>query len=60
MSKFRFYITDLFHGRVVGTDDEKNASDHAVCEDFFVVDTETGQWLTGEGREEVQEVGHDL
>jgi hypothetical protein len=47
--KFRFYITDLFRGEVVGTDDSEAAAQSAKCEDFFVVDALFGKWLTANG-----------
>ena len=54
--KFRFYVTDLFQGSVVGTDSEEQAKNLAGCEDYFVVDTEHGVWLTPSGEElEIQE-----
>ena len=55
MSTFRFYIADLFNGHVVGTNDEAKAADYASSEDYFVVDSQTGEWLTPEGVEEVTE-----
>lgn len=56
MAKFRFYITDLFDGRIVGTDSADQAQMLANCEDYFVVDTETGEWLTPDGPVAVTEV----
>ena len=47
--KFRFYITDLFDGKIVGTDSEDAAREHANCPEFFVVDTDSGMWLTEDG-----------
>ena len=44
--KFRFYITDLYDGCIKGTDDPEAARAFAECEDYFVVDAETGSWLT--------------
>jgi predicted Fe-Mo cluster-binding NifX family protein len=43
--KFRFYITDTYDGCIKGTNDPEAARAFAECEDFFVVDTETGRWL---------------
>jgi hypothetical protein len=51
--KFRFYVADLGQGMIVGTDSPEEANDLAQCEDYFVVDTETGEWLTPYGREPV-------
>ena len=44
--KFRFYITDLVDGDIKGTNDEELARQYAYSEDFFIVDTETGMWLS--------------
>jgi hypothetical protein len=53
--KFRFYITDLFDGNIKGTDDESTAANYAGSADFFIVDTETGEWLTENGgRQEIE------
>lgn len=43
--KFRYYITDLMRGCIVGTNETKEAESVALCEDYFVVDTETGEQL---------------
>ena len=52
---YRFYITDTFDGDVKGTDNEEWAKSIALSPDFFVVDTETGEWLSEDGdRREVQ------
>lgn len=48
--RFRFYVTDLFEGQIIGTDDPKVAADFAKSEEHFVVDTETGKWLTSDGK----------
>ena len=47
--KFRFYITDLNNGLVSGTNDRDLAADVSLSEDFFVVDSETGMWLSANG-----------
>lgn len=47
--KFRYYITDLFNGQISGSNNEDQAKELAQCEEYFVVDTETGQWLTPNG-----------
>lgn len=47
--KFRYYITDLFEGAVTGTDNTEHAEAFACSEDWFVVDSETGEWLQPEG-----------
>jgi hypothetical protein len=43
--KFKYYITDLFDGSIVGTNDETKARDYTVSDDHFVVDAERGVWL---------------
>lgn len=43
--KFRFYITDLFADCMRGTNDPETARNYAEAADFFVVDSETGEWL---------------
>jgi hypothetical protein len=47
--KFRFYVTDLTNGSVSGTDDPDLAADVSLSEDFFVVDSESGMWLSANG-----------
>lgn len=47
--KFRYYITDLHSGSIVGTNDTEIATKLSGSEDFFVVDTETGEWITPNG-----------
>ena len=37
---FRYYITDTFNGRVLGTNDDKVARKLAKCEEYFVIDVE--------------------
>ena len=54
--KFRYLIVDTFEGAPLGTNDRARALECAACEDFFVVDTETSQWLLpGEFAEDIQE-----
>ena len=43
--KFRYYITDLHQGNVVGTNSEEMAKSLATSEDYFVVDSVEGRWL---------------
>ena len=49
MAKFKYYITDIINGEVVGTDDRDLATNYAESEDFFVVDAEAGQWIQTDG-----------
>ena len=44
--KFRYYIIAPFDGNIQGTDDTVVATNFSLCEDWFVVDAETGEWLT--------------
>ncbi len=44
--KFRYYITDIYQGEILGTNSSETAESLADCEDYFVVDSETGKWLT--------------
>ena len=54
--KFRFYITTLFDGAIKGTDSEESALSFSKSEDFFVVDTKTGEWMVQGGRLPVEEI----
>lgn len=45
MAKYRYYITDMFQGAIVGTDNEQAAHDHSLTEESFVLDTQEGKWL---------------
>ena len=49
MPKFAYYITNLYAGKVEGTNDRAVAESFTQCEDFFVVDAELGQELTPDG-----------
>ena len=58
--KFKYYITDIFDGRVKGTNLESVAKEFACCEDFFVVDAENGYWMQEGGAvSEIQNVISD-
>ena len=57
--KFKYYITDISNGEVLGTNQEDVAKALAKSEEFFVVNSETGVWLLYDGRvEPVQETAH--
>ncbi len=57
MAKFRYYITNTYSGMVEGTNSEDRAEEIAGCEDYFVVDSQTGEWLHSDGhRVPVKEV----
>lgn len=53
---FRYYITDTFNGCIKGTDNTKEAENFALCEEYFVVDTESGEWITPDSRIKIEEV----
>jgi hypothetical protein len=42
---FRYYITCLFSGGILGTDEEAVAIGYAQTEDAFVVDTQNGMQM---------------
>lgn len=46
---FRYYITNTFDGCIEGTDSTEDANDFAQSEDFFVVDSQTGEWMHPDG-----------
>lgn len=52
--KFRYYITDLHEGHIVGTDDEEKARELSTSEDYFVLDASTGEWMNIDGRTPVE------
>lgn len=43
--KFRYYIVDELNGDVKGTNDTEVAENLSRADDFWVIDTETGQYL---------------
>lgn len=46
--KFRYYITDTLDGSIKGTSIKEVAKTYSESEDFFVVDSETGEWFTAD------------
>jgi hypothetical protein len=52
---FRYIITNTFEGCLQGTNDEQTAKQFAVCEDFFVYDTATHEWMVGDNRHKLEE-----
>jgi hypothetical protein len=55
--KFRYYVTDLTDGSVKGTNSTKDADNLSYSEDFFVVDSETGEWLVADGeRHDIEDI----
>ena len=57
--KFRYYITNPFTGRVEGTNSEEDAKNFANCEDYFVIDSESGKWMLPGGETEEVENASD-
>lgn len=55
--KFRYYITNTFNGCLEGTNSTKEAEELAQCEDFFVIDSQDGVWLTPDGAQKVLKYG---
>jgi hypothetical protein len=55
--KYRYYITDLFAGAIVGTNDKDVADSYALSEDNFVVNAQSGTWMNPYGEQTIKEVG---
>lgn len=54
--RFRYYITNLHEGKIEGSNSIDVAENFSNSEDYFVVDSETGQWMQPDGgRVEVQD-----
>lgn len=49
MNKFKYLIADINEGEISGTNDESVAIDFSLSEDYFVLDTESGEWLQATG-----------
>ena len=43
--KFKYYVLDTMDGQVFCTNSDEEASAFSNSEDYFVVDTSTGEWL---------------
>jgi len=55
--KFRYYITDIGTGCIFGSNNTEGVKELSASEDYFIVDTETNQWLTVDDTEEtIQEL----
>ena len=54
--KFRYYITDMHSGSIHGSDSAEVAASLRHSEDYFVVDTETGMWLTSGDDVDIQNI----
>ncbi|MBK8184744.1 MAG: hypothetical protein IPK63_18455 [Candidatus Competibacteraceae bacterium] len=53
--KYRYYITDLIEGVVVGTNSRAIADHFAASDDYFVVDAQNGLWLQSDEEFEINE-----
>jgi hypothetical protein len=53
---FRFIIVDQFDGCVKGTNNEVLALQFAECDEYYVIDSETGKWLVFNGPTDIQEI----
>lgn len=54
---FTYYITNCFDGTVEGTDDPRIAHNRCDCEEFFVVQPGTNEWiLPGGERRKVEAI----
>jgi len=47
--KFRYYITNVYEGVIDGTNSPNVAKEFSLDEDYFVVDSEAGEWLRPDG-----------
>lgn len=57
MAKFKYYVTNLFSGDIEGTNSDDKAKELAQCDEFYVVNAETGLWLAwDDGEIEVKEI----
>lgn len=54
--KFRYYITAVNAGTVLGTDSEADAENFRQSDDYFVVDSEKGLWLSSDGELDIEAV----
>lgn len=55
--RYRYYIVDTMNGTVFGCENDNDALDYAMCEEFYVIDTATGYWITNDGP---QSIGPDV
>lgn len=56
---FKYYITNLFNGKVVGTNNEELAKQNSYCEEYFVIDIEAGAWLLNGSSQVIEELEND-
>ena len=52
---FRYYITDLFEGTVVGTNNKELAEQSSHCEEYYVIDTEVDAWIVAGKYKSIEE-----
>ncbi|MBK8191588.1 MAG: hypothetical protein IPK79_14215 [Vampirovibrionales bacterium] len=57
--KFRYYITDLTEGTVLGTNSRQVADHFSECDDYFVIDAQEGLLLQDDEELEINEVKYD-
>ena len=55
--RFRYYLVSIFNGDIKGTNDAAIAEEFRESQDDFVIDTETGTWLT-DSNIDIQEIGN--
>lgn len=55
--KYRYIIQEPYDGTYKGTNDLDVANKYATSEDYFVYDTETGEWILSDlKRQELEEI----
>ena len=55
--KYKYYIVDLFNGDVKGTNSDDDALGFSTSQDFYVIDSESGEWLDSKTRIEINNIG---
>ncbi|MBK8191526.1 MAG: hypothetical protein IPK79_13895 [Vampirovibrionales bacterium] len=53
--KFRYYITDLTEGTVLGTNSRQVADHFSECDDYFVIDAQEGLLLQDDEEWEIND-----
>jgi hypothetical protein len=53
--KFRYYITDLFGNHVSSTNDFSIAMAYFASANYFVVDSDSGKWMSENEEIEIEE-----
>jgi hypothetical protein len=55
---YTYYVTDLLEGAIFGTDSDEEAKNLATSEEYFVMDSSTGEWLLADGtRQNIDRLG---